>query len=131
MNATTEFQPILVVDLNYYRRNRIIDCCQQHGLCCTDEQARQLLTVVTLPDDPENVAELWYRLRNFFVIDPAAASPEVVEAQLRDLKERWKVAKGDDREQIERLMMNATDGLDEHPEWFDGACLCDTCKSYA
>lgn len=32
---------------------------------------------------------------------------------------------------IEMKMIEATDGLYEHPEWFEYPCLCDLCRSYA
>lgn len=50
---------------------------------------------------------------------------------LQDLIDRYKAAGDEDRIAIEAEMMEATEGLSEHPEWYDHACMCDLCKSYA
>lgn len=129
MATKTDRLPLIVVDRNYYRRNIIIECCNEHGLHCTDEQARQLLTVVTFPHDPNDRESLWASLRAFLVIDPKFATDDVAEQQLLDLAERWEAANKHDRDQIERLMLNASEGLTGHPSGFDFPCLCDECKS--
>ena len=50
---------------------------------------------------------------------------------LSDLQAKWKAANTNaDREYIERISLEASDGVAEHPKDFDLPCLCDLCKSY-
>lgn len=131
MQTPITLMPILCVDLQLYERNRIIACLNQNGFGCTDEQSRLLLGIIGKVPHDKNDESLWNSLKQFIVVDAEKAPREAVETQLRELQERWKATSGKDRRQVERQMLVATEGLDEHPEWFDGACLCDSCKSCA
>lgn len=48
--------------------------------------------------------------------------------------EAWRLSKGglpgDDAAPFSALELEATRGMDEHPEGYDGSCDCDLCRSY-
>lgn len=49
---------------------------------------------------------------------------------LLKLRNRYFSAKGaKQRRLIAEQCAKATEGIDEHPEWWDMPCLCDSCKS--
>lgn len=62
---------------------------------------------------------------------PDWANGEDVEVLLRRLAQAWPTASAEERILIEQRMMAATNDLEEHPEWFEFPCLCDSCRSYA
>lgn len=60
---------------------------------------------------------------------------EDIEARLRELasayeEEMKQNGYSDNLCAIEMQMIEATEGLYEHPDWFEYPCFCDTCRYY-
>lgn len=129
MISINDLRPILVVNFTLSAHARIRDLLEDLRLQPTDEQVKKLYEAFRpLPDDDR---ELFGRLVDAVQIDWEAIGVDRNE-HLKELVECYKVTDAaDERWAIERMMMLATNGLDEHPEWFDYPCLCDTCRSYA
>jgi hypothetical protein len=51
--------------------------------------------------------------------------------KLLELQKEYKAAPKCRKAFWEGRMLEASIGLEEHPEGFDCGCLCDTCRSYA
>lgn len=60
---------------------------------------------------------------------PVTLTPELEETLLR-LSNDYK-GKPNERTRIELEMVTVTEGLDEHPEWYDLPCSCNLCLSYS
>lgn len=119
--------PILVVDFKQQDRARIRYACLTFRVRPTDEQADQIAAYLhPLPDDDDVLVD---QVSECIAIDWGEIGKEPDEA-LRNLTDQLSKAKNPHtRKRIEQEMHVATRGLAEHPEWFDGPCMCDACRS--
>lgn len=127
MPKTTEQHPILVVDFKELDRERIKHTLRELKLDCTDEQAEQLR--VACSPLPRSDNKLIVAITQYVRIDFAKAG-QTEDEVLRELYAEWDEQR-QNRPAIERRMMIATDGMAEHPEWWNHPCLCDLCRSYS
>lgn len=120
--------PILMVDFRAADRRRIIEMLRVVDMGCTDEQAEQLRQLVGVL--PKQDHKLMNKLSHYCVVDWDQC-PGKLEPTLRRLAADYQAGGELQRRVIELKMMAMTKGLDEHPEWWSYACLCDSCCSYS
>jgi hypothetical protein len=108
------------------------DC---HAAAAPDEP---IFTLLARDRHAPTLVRLWALLRHREGEDEekVAEALECAAAMLawRDTPRNGRVARhstDDERLIIERLLVAATEGMDEHPDGFDDACDCNLCRSYA
>lgn len=132
MADLSELKPIIFVDLKKTDIRRVVKCLNSVGMACTNEQAEQLFKACApLPDYDrhEYDTELLTRLMPHVRIDWDQATIKPDDA-LHKLAAEYESATTDStRRWIELRMLLTTNGLDEHPEWWNHACCCDECRT--
>lgn len=121
--------PIAVVDLRRTDRERIRDVLRTMGLSATDEQL-ELLREHFHPL-AEQGFDLVGQLMGSIEVDWTGRE-SLVSARLAEVAEEWEKLYGTAaRKAVERKMLILTQGLAEHPEGWNYACLCAECREAA
>ena len=104
---------------------------RSEGFDCQTQHAEELLQSV--PDISElDDDELLTRLLPSVCIDwrKTEGPSDVLLKKLVEQEINAKAAKSESKlRRVHQLMISATMGLDEHPEWYESACYCSECRS--
>lgn len=110
--------------------NSIIGCFESKGYKCKKSMAKKILK--RFKQFPEDGDTLWLNLKFLFAPILKDCPKDVVEKELLNLVDNWKLSQDSITQSlVDQQMTIATDGLEEHPEWFEYPCLCNLCRSYA
>ncbi len=124
-----EFLPLWVLDAKELDRIRIKKLLESYGFLPLDDDVIGEMrdAIGELADEDQHV---FGQLLHYIKVDYQLGGKDF-ESTLRALVSEYESAPSDGgRIKVEGRMMAATKGQPDHPDWYQHACLCNSCCSY-